>query len=493
MIKKKQSRAWVRALLGRALPALGALALSGCAALAPPPGVPAEVTQALQRAALPLDSLGILAFPLENPRHALRLNEQRPMQPASTMKTVTTVVALDKLGLNSRGKTELLADVPLQGDVLPGALYLRGGADADLDWAALWQLLRNLREQGVREIRGGLVVDRSLFKPARMDIGVPPFDETPEFQYNVIPDALYLNGVLQNFLLSADQQRLSVRVAPAWSGISVNTSAVTLDERPCKDWDDEDFWKTPVLVQSGDAVQISLQGSFPKNCQQLAELNLLDRQWHTAKVVRQIWRELGGVIEGADSEAATPAQARVLATHRDRPLAELVRGMMKSSDNPLTRIIYLRLGLVNPRAAELPRTVDAAEQTVRDWFAAKGIDSAGMVLDNGSGLSRSERIKPAQMAGLLVAASQGPYWPELLTALPIAAVDGTLRNRLKNSPAAGQARLKTGTLNNTVALAGYVRDSQQRLWVVSAMLNDPLASKKGQPVLDALIDWIARQ
>jgi D-alanyl-D-alanine carboxypeptidase/D-alanyl-D-alanine-endopeptidase (penicillin-binding protein 4) len=173
-----------------------ALGLSGCALLQPAPGLPNEVTQALKRAELPLDSLGIVAYPIDNPRHALRLNEQRPMQPASTMKTVTTVVALDTLGLNSRGKTELLADTALQGDVLPGALYLRGGGDADLDWGALWQLLRQAREQGLREIRGGLVVDRSLFKPARLEAGVPPFDETPEFQYNVIPDALYLNGVL---------------------------------------------------------------------------------------------------------------------------------------------------------------------------------------------------------------------------------------------------------------------------------------------------------
>lgn len=472
---------------------LGALALAGCAALSPSPAVPAAVGEALARAELPLDALGVLAFPLEQPREALRLNAQRPMQPASTMKTVTTVVALDQLGINSRGRTELLVDTELEGDVLPGALYLRGGADAELDWAALWQLLRELREQGVREIRGGLVVDRTLFRPARPDIGAPPFDATPEFQYNVIPDALYLNGALQGYALVADGQRLSARATPAWPGISVDASAVTLDERRCKDWDDEDFWKAPRVVQTGDAVQISLQGSFPKHCRRSVALNLFDRQWLTATALRQLWRELGGVLLGEDREAATPAGARVLALHQDRPLAELARGMMKRSDNPLARIVYLRLGLAHPRAAEFERTQDAAEQMVRDWFAAKGIGDAGLVLDNGSGLSRSERITPAQMAGLLVAARQGPYWPELLTALPIAGLDGTLARRLKDGPAAGQARLKTGTLGNAVALAGYVRDAQQRLWVVSAMLNHPQAAKKGRPVLDALIDWIARQ
>ncbi|HEX2011471.1 MAG TPA: D-alanyl-D-alanine carboxypeptidase/D-alanyl-D-alanine-endopeptidase, partial [Roseateles sp.] len=174
-----------------------------------------------------------------------------------------------------------------------------------------------------------------------------------------------------------------------------------------------------------------------------------------------------------------------------RPLAEAMRGMMKSSDNPLTRIVYLRLGAAAAAPGEDTRA--AAERVVRAWFAEQGIADMGLVLDNGSGLSRSERITAAQMAGVLLASQKGKHGPELLVTLPVAGVDGTLSRRLKDSPATGRARLKTGTLSTAVALAGYVPDAGGRTWVVSAMLNDPKAAAQGRPVLDALIDWLARQ
>ncbi|QPF71797.1 D-alanyl-D-alanine carboxypeptidase/D-alanyl-D-alanine-endopeptidase [Roseateles sp. DAIF2] len=469
-----------------------ALALSGCASLAPiGPGLPEEVRAALAKAELPESALAVVAFPLDASRQqlgGLRVQPDRPMQPASAMKLVTGAVALDRLGPNSRGRTELLAEGPISGEVLEGPLYLRGGADDQLDWGALWLMLRQLREQhGLREIRGGLVVDRGLFVPGRLDIGVPPFDEAPEFQYNVIPDALYLNGQLLGLLLQSDATTLNARLFPAWPGMRVDTSAVKLDERACRDW--ERGWQLPAVAQDASGATVRLAGSFPKNCKVEPQLNLIERQWIATQALRQIWRELGGTIAGEDRDGATPAGAVVLARHQGRPLAELMRGMMKSSDNPLTRLVYLRLGAAAAAPGEDTRA--AAERTVRAWFAEQGLDSTGLVLDNGSGLSRSERISAQQLAGLLQAAQRGRHGPELLVTLPVAGVDGTLSRRLKEGPAAGRARLKTGSLNSAVALAGYVPDAGGHTWVVAAMLNDPKASAKGRPVLDTLIDWLA--
>ncbi len=157
------------------------LALSGCASWRVSSDIPAPVREALAKAALPDSALAAVALPLDARDSGLRLQAARPMSPGSTMKLVTTIVALDQLGPNWRGRTELLADAAPQGDTLPGPLYLRGGADPDLDWGVLSGLLRKVREQGVRMIQGGLVVDRHLFRPARFDIGVPPFDEAPEY------------------------------------------------------------------------------------------------------------------------------------------------------------------------------------------------------------------------------------------------------------------------------------------------------------------------
>lgn len=467
---------------------LAALSLAGCAAPLHRT-LPSEVRTALDQAQLPADALGLAVFPLDDSRPGWRVNDQRLMQPASTMKLVTTVVALDQLGPNQRGRTDLLGDGAIEGDSLLGSLYLRGGADPDLDWAALWQMLSDLRESGVRRIAGDLVIDRNLFRPARMDLGLPPFDEAPEFQYNVIPDALELNGNLLGFALSSDGASVNARVSPSWAPVDV-VSHLALNDKACKDWDDD--WQLPRVSRQGARWLIELQGAYPRNCSKRVALNLIDRELLADWAVRALWTQLGGEIAGATREGATPEAARVLATHQARPLAEVLRGMNKRSDNPLTRLVYLSLGVDAPNAASFERSVDASASVVRAWFKSHGIDDAGLVLDNGSGLSRSERISPAQMAALLRAAYAGNYAPELLTSLPIVGVDGTMGRRLKNSPAAGRARIKTGTLKNVVAVAGYVPDAGGRWWVVVATINHDQA-RQGRPVLDAVIDWVARQ
>nr|WP_316642433.1 D-alanyl-D-alanine carboxypeptidase/D-alanyl-D-alanine-endopeptidase [uncultured Roseateles sp.] len=445
---------------------------------------------ALDQSGLPADALGLMAFPLDAPAKGLRHHERRAMQPASTMKLLTTVVALDRLGPNTRGRTDLLADEAPAGDTLRGPLYLRGGADGDLDFAALWQLLSELRERGVRRIEGGLVLDRTLFNPARMDLGQPAFDQTPEFYYNVVPDALQLNGNLLSFALSSDERQVTVRVQPGWVPVELR-NRLALNDKPCGEWGGD--WTTPATTRiegpDGPRMLIELQGSFPRQCSKQTWMNLVDRNLLAEAAVRTLWAQLGGELLGATREEATPGTARVLATHQSRTLAELVWGMNKRSDNPLTRMVYLRLGA---DAASPARTADAAEQVVRAWFKSQRIDDRGLVLDNGSGLSRTERISPAQLAALLQAAYRGLYAPELLASLPIVGVDGAWTVRLKDSPAAGRARIKTGTLRNVVAVAGYVTDARKRVWVVVAFINDERA-REGRPVLDAVIDWVARQ
>jgi D-alanyl-D-alanine carboxypeptidase/D-alanyl-D-alanine-endopeptidase (penicillin-binding protein 4) len=478
---------------------LTALCLAGCANLRPYSELPAPVTRALERTGLPPTALGVVAFPLAQRERGLRLNPEQAMQPASTLKLLTTVVALERLGPNARGRTDLLVDMRRVGDVLPGPLYLRGGADTDLDWGALNTLLRSLRDQGVREIQGGLVVDRTLFRPARLELGQPPFDEAPEFQYNVIPDALQLNTNLLGYVIESDGTQISARADPAWPGIQLDTSALTLSDKPCAAWGED--WQIPQVqpqaqarAPADGALTVRLQGSFPRHCRQQPQLNLLDRQWLTARAVRQIWRELGGVMGPGDLEAATPAAARVLASHLGRPLGEVLRGMLKRSDNPLTRLVYLRFGAADAAHQSAPdeTTLVASDRVVRQWLAERKIDATGLVLENGSGLSRLERIKPAQLAAVLATAWDGRQAPELLNTLPVAGVDGTLGRRLTNL-ASGQARLKTGTLRDVVALAGYVYDAGNRPWVLVAMINHPEASAQGRPALDALVEWVARQ
>ncbi|HJV03146.1 MAG TPA: D-alanyl-D-alanine carboxypeptidase, partial [Burkholderiaceae bacterium] len=111
----------------------------------------------------------------------------------------------------------------------------------------------------------------------------------------------------------------------------------------------------------------------------------------------------------------------------------------------------------------------------------------------GSGLSRLERATPAQLAAVLQAGQRSLWMPEFLSSLPIAGLDGTMRKRLKDSPAALHARLKTGSLHAVVAIAGYVPDASGHPCVVVAFINDEhVANGAGRAALDALVDWVSR-
>ena len=450
--------------------------------------LPAAVQEALRSAGLPADALAAVALPLHRWSRPWRHQAQRPMQPGSAMKLVTSIVALDRLGPNHRGFTELRSAAPLQAGRLQGDLVLKGGGDVELGPPQLWALLVDLQQAGVRHIAGDLLLDRTRYSPARVDIGLPPFDEAPEFPYNVIPDALMLAGNLLPLEMRATDTGVLATTVPRLEGIEFD-SRMTLVEARCADWDEH--WQSASVTAVGAATRITLNGAFPRGCTVRAELQLIDRNELTERLFRSLWQGLGGTWSGRVREAAAPSETLLLARRTGRPWGELLRHLNKTSDNAWTRLLYLELGVPEMTAPPGLTTRERADLSVRRWLSEQTISDAGLVLDNGSGLSRSERISPWQLARMLQVAYSGKNAADLQMSLPSAGVDGTMRNRLKNSPATGWARLKTGTLKNVVALAGYVNDAAGKPWAVAMMINHDEASR-GRPVLDALVDHIAR-
>ncbi|MYN05978.1 D-alanyl-D-alanine carboxypeptidase/D-alanyl-D-alanine endopeptidase [Pseudoduganella aquatica] len=514
--------------------------------------LPEPVARALQAAGIPESAMG--AIVLRGGTPLVSHNPDRPMQPASTMKLVTTMVGLDQLGPVFKARTELRSSAEVVNGVLQGDLYLRGGADPDFNEDVLVHMLEKLRTQGIRKIRGDLVLDRQLFQPARTDLGVAPFDESPEAYYNIIPDALLLNMNLLRVDMTSTGGKLKLGMLPQLERVTIE-SDMTLIDADCAKW--EDGWKLPDTTRKGGKLTVRLHGTFPKNCSKTTVINVLERNDYTERLFRSTWARLGGTFTGTAREAAAGASAsapqaatRLLAEHVSRPLAEVLRDINKPSDNGLARTLFLTLGALEPdpvlgsrpipalrlsstpvaspavlpgeslssdavapppadaapvRSAMVPGggeaatsaasanpTAARAEQIIRAWMQGHGIDDTGLVLENGSGLSRSERVRPAQMAGLLQAAQKSLWMPEFLTSLPIAAVDGTMKRRLKDSPAAARARVKTGTLKNVVAIAGYVPDANGELCIVVAMINDDRTGNgNGRKAIDALLDWVA--
>lgn len=480
--------------------ALAASLVAVAAALPAHAQLPEPVAQVLRTTGIAEDAVSVLV--LRDDRTVLSHLADRPMQPASTMKLVSTLVGLDTLGPVFRGRTELRTTGELKGETLKGDLILRGGADVDLSGEALENMLRSLRYQGIRKIEGRLVVDRQLFNPARADLGVPPFDESPEAYYNVIPDAAMVNKNMLQLDMRSTASHLKLQMQPALQGVTIGHD-MKLVNADCKKW--EDGWKLPeALPQKDGSIKVVLHGTFPKNCEQSYSINVLDRQQYVDRLFRVTWKRLGGTISGTSAgtaiEGATPADSRLLAEHVSRTLPEIVRDTNKPSDNLLARLIFLSLGALeadpvlgsHPVAGSAEATLARSDAAVRSWMRAHGIDDRGLVLENGSGLSRTERISPVQMGGLLQAGLRSNWAPEFQSSMPIVGVDGTMRRRLHDSPAAGRARMKTGTLSNVVALAGYVPDASGKPLVVVAMVNSDLAGNgRGRAVLDTLVDWVA--
>jgi D-alanyl-D-alanine carboxypeptidase/D-alanyl-D-alanine-endopeptidase (penicillin-binding protein 4) len=474
-----------------------AIAAAFCAWLPAHAQLPEPLTRALADNGIPADALGALV--IRGNEVVLAQHADTAMMPASTMKLVTTMVGLEQLGPVFKGRTELRSNGEVKNGVLKGDLVLRGGADMDLSSEALENLLRALRYQGIRKIDGNIVLDRQLFNPARGDVGIPPFDESPEAYYNVIPDALLINKNMLQIDMRSTGKKLQLEMQPTLERVAVG-SDMRLVDGDCAKW--EDGWKLPEAVADKNGrIKVMLHGTFPRNCVADNSINVVDRNDYLDRLLRLKWKQLGGSITGKTVEGATPADSQLLAAHVSRPLPELLRDINKPSDNTLARTVFLSLGSLetdpvlgsHPLPPSPETTFERADHAVRSWMRAHQIDDTGLLLENGSGLSRIERITPNQMGGLLKAGLSSNWAPEFQSSLPIVAVDGTMRRRLKNSPAAGHARLKTGSLHDVAAVAGYVPDASGKLCVVVGMVNtDLVAHGKGRAVLDALVDWVAR-
>jgi D-alanyl-D-alanine carboxypeptidase/D-alanyl-D-alanine-endopeptidase (penicillin-binding protein 4) len=249
-----------------------------------------------------------------------------------------------------------------------------------------------------------------------------------------------------------------------------------------------------VSTQPDGLIVMTLLGEFPRNCTASTSINVLDRTDFADRLFRAMWMEMGGRIAGITREGAAPTTAKLISVQRSRSLAELVRDINKRSDNPMTRMLYLTLGaLSETQKTDMSRmaTLRRAEQQVRGWMKTRGIDDTGLVIENGSGLSRTERVRPSQLVAVLLAAGNSSWQPEFAASIPIIGVDGAMRQRMHLTGALQQGRIKTGSLRDVAAIAGYLPDALGRQHAVVAMINHPLASAKvARPILDAFMDSI---
>jgi D-alanyl-D-alanine carboxypeptidase/D-alanyl-D-alanine-endopeptidase (penicillin-binding protein 4) len=439
--------------------------------------MPDAVTAALRSAAIPATASAVVVLPLAPGGVTIEANESKPLNPASTMKLVTTYAALSLLGPAYTWRTEAFAAGALRGDVLEGDLVLRGSGDPKLVIEHLWLMIHRIRGYGLREIRGDVLLDRSAFAPVAHDPA--DFDGERFRPYNAGPDALLLNFKAITFGFVPDPEARSARVVvtPLLAGMKVPASVRAADGS-CGDW------RAKLQADFADPMAPVFRGAYPLSCgEQLWHLSALDHGRYFGAAFAALWRAAGGVWSGKLREGPVPPQARRIALHESAPLAEVIRDVNKFSNNVMARQIFLALGTEGGRR---PASTERAEAAVREWLDSRGLSMPELVLENGSGLSRIERVSAGSLARLLQHAFVGPLMPELMASLPLVGVDGTMRKR---NGAAGAAHIKTGLLGDVRAIAGYVLAASGRRYAVVAIINHPNA-RDGQAAHDALLQWV---
>lgn len=428
------------------------------------------------------DALSVAAVPLNGPGIEQYVNADEPRSPGSIMKLVTTYAALEILGPTHRWDTDFLTDGKMVGDTLTGNLYVRFGGDPKLTIERLWSTLHELHDMGITKIDGHLVLDGSYF---RLSDNGPQFDDNgdnPYAPFLVEPSAYLTNLNLLHFQVRADERGTQAWSTPKLEDVRIDNRVTSAPEGPCPGRHQFDW--TPVF---GDNMQVTVRvtGSLPSGCRTTTYLSLLPHEQYTASLIRSVLADTGVTITGASMTGMTPEDARLILKTSSPDLVTMVRDINKWSSNVMARQMLLTIGAENRKDDEQDDRV-AGIRVIHDWLEDKGIKTQGLVIDNGAGLSRHGRITARQEVQILQHAWNSPYAADLMTSMPIIAMDGTMARRLRNTGLVGEGRIKTGFLENVRSIAGFARDENNTTWAIVGMVNNDPAWN-GQAVLDRVL------
>ena len=484
-LRRQLSGATVAAALALALGAPGVVqAQEALASAAADTRLPASVESALARVKLPRDAVSLLVVDVDvegksAPRLAWRTHQ--PMNPASVLKLVTTYAALDQLGPAYVWRTPVFFGGPVEDGALRGNLYIQGQGDPKLVVERLWLMLRRLQGMGVKVIVGDIVLDRSAFQMSGHNAA--SFDNEPWRPYNVAPDALLINykAVAMGFSPDSAAGVARIQYDPPMHGMQ-NSPTVPLAPAgsDCGDW------QSKLKLEMSDPQRIGFQGLYPAACG--------EKSWAVApgapeqfagKAIEGMWRELGGKLTGAVRDGKVPANLTPVFQLESPSLAEVVRDVNKYSNNVMAQHVFLTLGMQRTGSTSF----EASRTALTQWWQSKWGSAELPVVDNGAGLSRDARITANALGQMLQQAWRSPVMPEFIASMPIVGVDGTLRR--SRVSVVGAAHLKTGTLRDASALAGYVDGVSGRRYVLVAMANHNNAAA-ARTAWEALVDWVAR-
>jgi serine-type D-Ala-D-Ala carboxypeptidase/endopeptidase (penicillin-binding protein 4) len=490
---------WFTFLLGVCL-----LSVSAKADESNPQNIPRSVINSLERNQIPLDAVSISVVEIEpnhpgkhSAKNVLSWRSDASMNPASTMKILTTLSSLDILGPQYRWRTNVYTDGIIRQGTLQGNIYLQGSGDPKLIPEEFAKMMKSLQSLGIQRIDGNLFFDRSAFDSSVMEDST--IDGESSRAYNVSPDPLLYSFRTLSFQLgkSPTADFIDVTYTPALSQLKIDNQLRLID-RSCENWksnirfnlspDSDQTTNQPIVAQ--------FTGTLPNTCRGVTyNVVALDANTFLTQGFAAAWELSGGswAQPPIGKDALVPLSARLLLQFEGINLGDDVNDINKFSNNVMARQLLLTLAL---EKMGKPATTANGEKVIQSWLKKNGLNFPGLVIENGSGLSRNETITAAQMNQLLVVARNLSIGEIFYNSLPIAGADGTMKNRLltqlrkflhlNKKP---EVRMKTGSLADVRAISGYVISKSGKMYAVTSFINHPNASR-GLEAQDQLLSWL---
>lgn len=453
--------------------------------------IPPEIRVITNGHNFPADAYTLLVQEVGNPTPLLAINTGQPMNPASTIKTLTTLAGLELLGPDYTWKTQIHALGTISDGTLQGDLLIRGGADPFLVEEHVRSMLKVLQRRGVNRITGDLIIDNSLYDPSVRDD--TPMDNQSGRAYNVAPDALLFNFQIVNFYFYPHHngRDVIIRSDPTLPNLTIRNQ-LQLRDAACTG-----FQRGISFSEDNSTNTVTFSGQHPASCGEYSMTRaVLDAPNYNYGLFQALWRELGGEFDGQLREAAlddllAQESATPIVIWQSPPLADIIKSINKYSNNMMTRQLLLTLGL--QRSGDVA-SIESGIAAVHDYLTGIAIEHRDLVLVNGSGLSRDTRLTSAMLGAVLLRGFGIPTMPEFVASLPLAGLDGTMLDRLTVGDGHGSIHAKTGSLNDVAGIAGYVHAQSGRHYVVVALVNHTQAhAGPGQELGDALLRWAWRQ
>jgi serine-type D-Ala-D-Ala carboxypeptidase/endopeptidase (penicillin-binding protein 4) len=447
--------------------------------------IPEPVRKILKKYNTPKDSLSLYIKEYDASDPLLSVNIDTPRNPASVIKLLTTYAGLELLGPNYTWETNIHLDGKLTDGTLDGNLIIEGGGDPFLVRETFWHLLFTLRNRGLQHINGDLLIDDEHFEDEN---GSPAdFDNKPYRVYNTFPDAALLNFRAHQFHFVPMDNKIHVYADPPASNLQIRNK-LKLTKGRCKG--KHRRIKFNVYTQ-GSITTIEFSGDYPARCgtQDLTRTVLANDEYIYG-VFKALWQDMDGTINGSIGKASINGDKPFYVVP-SKPLSEIITYINKYSNNVMVRQLLLTIG---KEKLDTTGSKATGRKAISDWLHNIGIPAPELIIENGSGLSRSARISAKTLAMLLQHALTSPYQPEFFASLPLVGVDGTVKKRLNGKLPPGSARIKTGVIDDVRAMAGYVKSKNNKNYIIVSLQNyKGIQNTTGTLVQDEILKWLYKQ